>query len=274
MELRLGKQTQYLDKYDNSLLDPIPRKLTRDTIGLDKIDQFFTGVDIWNCYEFSRLNLNGKPEVRILRFYVPCESEYILESKSVKLYLNSFTNSKFSSDEEIISIIRADFSKAVKFDVLAELYKLDSLRNERLTLFKAHSLDELDVTVDKYEVDADLIKLSAENIEVEEELSSNLLKSNCLVTGQPDWASVYIKYKGQKIDHASLLKYLISFRNHNEFHEQCVERIFSDVMRKCAPTELTVHAKYTRRGGIDINPYRSNMRYKIQEICKSRDVRQ
>lgn len=274
MNLHLGKQSNYLSSYDKTLLESIPRQWARESIGIKNIKGFFTGNDIWNCYEFSWLNQRGKPEVRVLKFEVPCESKFIVESKSVKLYLNSFHNTKFDNEEMVCNLLKQDLSEYTNAKIDVEIFRLNQLNENKLILFPGICLDDIEIETNIYEVDSTLLKLSNENIHIQEELYSNLLKSNCLVTSQPDWASIYIKYKGLKIDHASCLKYLISFRNHNEFHEQCVEHIFSDIMRICAPTELFVYAKYTRRGGIDINPYRTNLPHFNKMINKFRDIRQ
>lgn len=274
MSLHLGKESNYLSKYDKNLLESIPRKSARDDIGIKNVEEWFFGYDLWSCYEFSWLNQNGKPEVRIIKFEVSCQSEFIVESKSVKLYLNSFHNTKFEDEKEIIALLTADLSEYTKSNVNVEIFHLNHFIGSQLNTFSGVCLDEIDIETDVYQVDSSLLKLSNKNIEIEEELYSNLLKSNCLVTKQPDWASVYIKYKGLKIDHYYLLKYLISFRNHNEFHEQCVEHIYKDIMKMCSPKELFIYAKYTRRGGIDINPYRTNMHHSNILINKLRDIRQ
>lgn len=251
----LGKATTYISEYQRELLFPIARSLNRDEIQVfDKLP--FKGVDIWNAYELSWLNLQGKPVVALAQFVFPCESPNIIESKSFKLYLNSFTNSKFSSVEVVRDILIQDLSdfsgKTCEVDVIL----LEWVRKTVIKPFTGICLDGLNVECDRYSVEPTLLRVN-EKKHVEEVVYSNLLKSNCLVTGQPDWGSVQIQYSGQQIQHESLLKYIISFRNHNEFHEQCVERIFMDIMRQCQPHKLTVHACYTRRGGLDINPFRS-----------------
>ncbi|RTK92473.1 MAG: NADPH-dependent 7-cyano-7-deazaguanine reductase QueF [Rickettsiales bacterium] len=274
MNLHLGKESQYLSQYDKNLLESIPRKSARDDIGIKNAEECFSGYDLWNCYEFSWLNQNGKPEVRIIKFEVSCQSEFIVESKSVKLYLNSFHNTRFKDEKEILTLLTSDLNEYTKSIVNIEIFHLNHFAGNQLHIFPGICLDEIDIETDIYHVDSSLLKLSNENITVEEELYSNLLKSNCLVTKQPDWASIYIKYKGVKIDHNHLLKYIISFRNHNEFHEQCIEHIYKDIIEICSPEELFIYAKYTRRGGIDINPYRTNMRHSNILINKLRDIRQ
>jgi 7-cyano-7-deazaguanine reductase len=274
LETILGKQTAYIDVYDNSLLQPISRKFAREQLQIIG-DLPFYGFDIWNCYEVSWLNQTGKPEIRILEFMVSSDSPNIIESKSLKLYLNSFSNTKLSSSEQVIELITRDLSLIFGSDVIVFLKDLESYDGTRLQSFSGINLDRLDVTTTSFEISQNLPKLLEDNTKiVDEVLYSNLLKSNCLVTNQPDWASVQISYRGKKIDHSSLLKYLVSFRNHNEFHEQCVERIFCDISKFCTPDELTVYARYTRRGGIDINPIRSSSNLDITKISNLRHIRQ
>lgn len=252
---QLGKKSQYRAHYAPELLFPIPRKIKRDEIGIDEANLPFYGADIWNHYEVSWLNLKGKPEVAIATIMAPATTLNIIESKSMKLYFNSFNNDRFASSKDVEDIMTRDLTLATGAQVTVNLHALDS------ELFAIHQpdgilLDTLDIEINEYMVNSSLLKVESNEI-VTEKLYSNLLKSNCLVTNQPDWATVVIEYTGTAIDHASLLKYLISFRNHNEFHEQCVERIFSDIMKHCAVSELTVGARFTRRGGVDINPLRT-----------------
>ncbi|MFK7967832.1 MAG: NADPH-dependent 7-cyano-7-deazaguanine reductase QueF [Rickettsiaceae bacterium] len=274
-EISLGKQIKYKDSYDNSLLFPIKRSLNRNKI-ITQAELPFNGYDLWNCYEVSWLNQKGRPEVRIVHFIVSAKSECLIESKSIKLYLNSFNNTKFTSEREVVDLIQTDLSNVSGLQVEVSVYKLDHYQNQSLKLFDGILLDEIDVEITDYQVNSDLLKIESDLADnfVEEILYSNLLKSNCLVTGQPDWASVQIKYSGRKINHLSLLKYLISYRNHNGFHEDCIEHIFVDILENCKPQELTIYAKYTRRGGVDINPFRTNLDLKNTEIIKIRDVRQ
>ncbi len=274
-ETILGKETSYSFQYNNNLLFPIARKIGRDAINSSThFNGLFYGVDIWNCYEMSWLAQNGLPQVRILKLYIDASSPNIVESKSLKLYLTSFSSQKFNTEQEVFDTIQNDLSKIIAFPVKVKMIKLDVFYGQKIACFGGKNIDNVtDIEIEHYNVNNKLLNVTSENI-VSEELYSNLLKSNCLVTNQPDWASIYIKYKGPQIDQVGLLKYIISFRNHNEFHEQCVEHIFTDIMEKCAPEELTVYAKYTRRGGIDINPYRSNIPYNIEDIDQTRDVRQ
>lgn len=253
----LGKTSAYRSDYAPELLFPIARQGKRDELGLSGTLPFF-GVDIWNAYELSWLNARGKPQVAIARFTVPADSPNIVESKSFKLYLNSFNQTRLDSPEALKALLEKDlaagFGAAVHVSlILPEYFSALTMGELEGTL-----LDRLDIEVDSYTPDPRLLVANHAEAPVEERLVSHLLKSNCLVTGQPDWASVQIHYCGPQIEQESLLKYLIGFREHNEFHEQCVERIFTDILRQCAPQQLAVYARYTRRGGLDINPWRSN----------------
>lgn len=251
----LGKTSAYIDKYAPELLFPIPRIAKRDEINVPKVLPF-KGIDIWNCFEISWLNNKGKPEVALAEISIPCESPNIIESKSFKLYLNSFNNHNFESDQVVADIMTKDLSTAAGSKVTVNLVKVQDFKDYTISKFRGISLDNLDISCDTYSTKPDYLTIDSTHV-VSEQLYSDLLKSNCLVTGQPDWGSVKITYTGPKINHENLLKYLVSFRNHNEFHEQCVERIFMDITHYCKPNSLTVEARYTRRGGLDINPYRT-----------------
>jgi 7-cyano-7-deazaguanine reductase len=249
----LGKDTSYDQTYNPGRLFPIPRSVKRQEIGVDPVKLPFQGVDLWNHYEVSWLNPKGKPMVAVAEIILPCESPNIIESKSMKLYFNSLNHSKFESMETLQKIISQDLSKTAGALVHVQLKKLS---DEQVSgALKGENIDDLDVDCSLYTVNPGFLKTSQK--QVEETLCSDLLKSNCLVTNQPDWGSIQIHYKGPKIDREGLLKYLVSFRNHNEFHEQCIERIFVDILKFCKPQELTVYGRYTRRGGLDINPCRS-----------------
>jgi len=255
----LGKPSAYKTEYDPTLLFPIPRQPKRTEIGLPEGRALpFFGVDIWNAYEVSWLNLKGKPQVALATFIIPADTPNIVESKSFKLYLNSFNQSKIASAEALQQLLQHDLSDATGGSVQVRLVAEADLGKQKMSELDGLLLDRLDIETDIYEPDPTLLSADQEESPVEETLVSHLLKSNCLVTGQPDWGSVQIRYVGAPIDQEGLLKYLISFRNHNEFHEQCVERIFTDVMRMCKPVKLAVYARYTRRGGLDINPFRTN----------------
>ncbi len=259
----LGKASAYADQYDATLLFPIPRAQKRAELGITGDAPFF-GADLWTAYEVSWLNARGKPQVALAHITVPCESPNIVESKSFKLYLNSFNNSRFTSTEEVRDAIRADVSEAVwrgsdqPRTIGLKLVLAEAFEQERMGELEGVLLDRLDIECDQYTPAPELLKADHGQIPVSEDLVSHLLKSNCLVTGQPDWGSVQISYSGPQIDQEGLLKYIISFRNHNEFHEQCVERIFMDIWARCKPIKLSVYARYTRRGGLDINPLRTS----------------
>ncbi len=266
----LGKKSNYICNYDKTLLFPIPRKAKRDEINVPE-NLPFKGYDTWNAFELSWLNKKGKPQVAIAQFDIASDSENIIESKSFKLYLNSFNNTKLSSFEAVKAILEKDITAAAKGNVTVKLFDVNNLSQYDFNIFQGELLDEQDVECQQYTVSPELLSADQNNL-VSETLYSNLLKSNCLVTGQPDWGSIQIKYTGPKIDREGLLKYIVSFRNHNEFHEQCVERIFMDIMNACKPKALTVNARYTRRGGLDINPVRSTAA--IQPVKNIRMPRQ
>ena len=253
----LGKQSSYVTHYDASLLFPIARQGKRDELGLKGTLPFY-GVDIWNAYEVSWLNLHGKPQIAIAGVSVPADSPNIIESKSFKLYLNSFNQTRLAGKEALLELLRADLSAGVGAPVQVSLTMQDEFGKFGMGELEGMLLDRLDIEIDSYMPDANLLTANFDEPDVEEVLVSHLLKSNCLVTGQPDWGSVQIRYAGPQINQEGLLRYLIGFREHNEFHEQCVERIFVDILQHCKPQKLAVYARYTRRGGLDINPWRSN----------------
>jgi len=251
----LGKTSAYISEYDPSLLCPFPRQLKRDEIGI--VDGLpFSGSDLWNAYELSWLNSKGLPQVALARFTFSCKSPFLIESKSFKLYLNSFNQTRLASWEELQKRLIDDLDAASGATVKVELMTLSNA-DHLLTSLPGVCLDGLEIEVDNYQLQTDSLKANPE-VQVSEILYSHLLKSNCLVTNQPDWGSVLIEYQGARIEPEGLLRYLVSFRQHNEFHEQCVERIFVDLLHYCEPQELTVQAWYTRRGGLDINPFRTN----------------
>ena len=252
----LGKQSDYGAFYNPNRLYPIPRSGKRKEIGIDPNNLPFFGFDCWNHYEVSWLNSKGKPMVAIAEITYDCNSPKIIESKSLKLYFNSLNNTKFNNIAELEAIVKKDLEERVEADVSVTIHALEKLTDVTIqTSFTGESLDGLDIECSVYQVDPSFLSVHDEPLE--ETLYSDLLKSNCLVTNQPDWGSIQIAYIGKKINREGLLKYLISYRNHNEFHEQCIERIFVDIMNYCKPTSLTVYGRYTRRGGLDINPYRT-----------------
>ena len=256
--LTLGKSTDYRDIYDATLLQPVPRSLNRDPLGLHADSLPFHGGDIWTLYELSWLNAKGLPQVAVGHVELSDTSENLVESKSFKLYLNSFNQTRFESWEEVRSTLERDLRACAQGDVTVALYRLDELEGQPIAHFHGSCIDDQDIEIESYDFSADHLQDAASGKIVEETLVSHLLKSNCLITHQPDWGSVQIQYRGPKINREKLLRYLVSFRHHNEFHEQCVERIFSDIQRFCQPESLSVYARYTRRGGLDINPWRSN----------------
>ncbi len=262
-ESQLGKPAAYVDQYDASLLFPIARLPKRTELGLHGTVPFF-GADLWTAFELSWLTPRGRPQVAIAHVTVPCETPNIVESKSFKLYLNSFTNTRFASPDEVRARIRADVSEAAwrgapsQSSVGMRILLPDEFGRETVDELGGLSLDRLDIDCDRYTPAPELLTAALAEKPVQEVLTSNLLKSNCLVTGQPDWGSVQIGYSGPQIEQGGLLRYLVSFRNHNEFHEQCVERIFMDIWERCKPAKLSVYARYTRRGGLDINPFRTS----------------
>ncbi len=251
----LGQKTAYVSTYDASLLFPIARSESRKALGLGA-DLPFYGQDIWTGYELSWLNARGKPQVAVAEFIIPCDSPCIIESKSFKLYLNSLNQTAFSSFEEVAALLTRDLTAVAGAPVGVNLQTLGRSGLLIDLTFSAVCIDELDIDINIYHPHHDLLKVE-KSTKITQSLCSHLLKSNCPVTGQPDWASIFIQYTGAKIDQENLLRYLISFREHQDFHEHCVERIFTDVLRQCKPEALSVYARYTRRGGLDINPFRS-----------------
>jgi 7-cyano-7-deazaguanine reductase len=252
----LGKATVYADRYDASLLFPIPRQGKRDEIGVSAGTLPFHGVDVWNGYELSWLDARGKPVVAVAEFRFPATTPNIVESKSFKLYLNSFAQERMADDAQVLATLVRDLSAASGGPVDVVLRAPNDLDGTPLGEPEGILLDTQELDFDSYGPPRPDF-LATRDGDVREVLVSHLLRSNCPVTGQPDWGSVQIAYTGAPIDRAGLLRYLVSFRSHTEFHEQCVERIFMDLRAHCAPRELSVYARYTRRGGLDINPFRS-----------------
>ncbi len=259
----LGKPVVYTDCYDPSQLFPLPRADKRAELGLSGALPFF-GADLWTAFELSWLTPRGKPQVAIAQFTVPCETPHIVESKSFKLYLGSFSNTRFASADEVRDRLRADISDAVwrgapsASSIGVRLVLPEAFEREAIEELEGVNLDRLDIDCERYTPDPGLLTAAFDEQPVEEILVSHLLKSNCPVTGQPDWGSVQIRYSGPQIDQGQLLRYIVSFRNHTEFHEQCVERMFMDIRARCRPVRLSVYARYTRRGGLDINPFRTS----------------
>ncbi|HHF0414298.1 TPA: NADPH-dependent 7-cyano-7-deazaguanine reductase QueF [Haemophilus influenzae] len=256
--LKLGQKTEYASQYDRTLLQPVPRALNRDGLGITQNQPFTIGADIWTAYEISWLNEKGLPQVAIADIYLDYQSQNLIESKSFKLYLNSFNQSKFADFNAVQQTMQRDLSECAQGDVKVRLNPVAVYDAQKIDHLQGDCIDEQDIEITSYEFNADWLKDCVSDEIVEEKLVSHLLKSNCLITNQPDWGTLHIHYVGKKIDHEKLLRYVVSFRQHNEFHEQCVERIFCDLMHYAKPEKLTVYARYTRRGGLDINPFRSN----------------
>ncbi|MBE0405249.1 NADPH-dependent 7-cyano-7-deazaguanine reductase QueF [Halomonas citrativorans] len=250
----LGRESAYPEQYDAGLLFPIPRAVNRAPLGIEEGKLPFVGEDEWHAFEVSWLNARGKPIVAVARFRLPAESPSLIESKSWKLYLNSFNQTRMESREEVIETLKRDLSAVAGAPVSVELLGVEDAELAP-QLLPGDCLDDLDIEVSDYTPSAAHVAVSDEI--VEETLHSHLLKSNCPVTGQPDWGSVMIRYKGPKLDREGLLRYLIGYRQHQDFHEHCVEHIFTDLMQHAKPTELLVLARYVRRGGLDISPWRA-----------------
>ncbi|MBY8099478.1 NADPH-dependent 7-cyano-7-deazaguanine reductase QueF [Vibrio fluvialis] len=255
--LTLGKKTEYANQYDPSLLQPVPRSLNRNDLNLGN-ELPFLGCDIWTLYELSWLNDKGLPHVAIGEVAIPATSANLIESKSFKLYLNSFNQTRFADWAEVQACLQKDLSACAGESVQVEVKSLAAYTAQPIVTMQGECIDDQDIEISSYDFDDTLLAEASSDEIVEETLHSHLLKSNCLITNQPDWGSVEIAYRGPKIDREALLRYIVSFREHNEFHEQCVERIFTDISRYCHPEHLTVLARYTRRGGLDINPFRSS----------------
>ncbi|VEA69727.1 NADPH-dependent 7-cyano-7-deazaguanine reductase [Serratia rubidaea] len=257
--LTLGKPTAYHDQYDAALLQPVPRSMNREPLGLYPDSLPFHGADIWTLYELSWLNAKGLPQVAVGEISLDAFSLNLIESKSFKLYLNSFNQTRFENWEAVRCTLLRDLAACAQGEVTVKLFRLDEIEGRPIAQLQGENLDQQDISIDDYQFNANYLQdAAAGSPVVEETLVSHLLKSNCLITNQPDWGSVQIAYRGAQINREALLRYLVSFRHHNEFHEQCVERIFNDIMRFCQPERLSVYARYTRRGGLDINPWRSN----------------
>lgn len=259
----LGKPTLYADQYDASLLFPISRAAQRAELGIGNALPFL-GADLWTAFELSWLNARGKPQVALAHITVPCESVNIIESKSLKLYLGSFNNTRFCDAAEVLARLRADLTEAawrggvMQSSVGVKLVAAEWFGREPIEELDGLSLDRLDLDCDRYTPAPELLSSATDEAPVSEVLTSNLLRSNCPVTGQPDWGSVQISYFGPQIDQAGLLRYIVSFRKHQGFHEHCVECMFMDIQARCQPHKLSVYARYTRRGGLDINPFRTS----------------
>lgn len=258
--LPLGQNSSYPDQYDPSLLFPISRSENRLKLGIEEnqAPPFF-GVDIWNAYELSWLNKKGKPQIALAEFLIPADSPNMIESKSFKLYLNSLNGAHFESEDEVRERLNTDLSAVAGNKINTRIYATEATSKKGMQEMSGVLMDRLDIEIDpKLPADPALLEVNNSFGPIEQCLVSHLLKSNCPVTGQPDWASVQIRYQGRPIAEEGLLRYLIGFRQLCEFHEHCVETIFCDIKRQCQPDKLSVYARYTRRGGLDINPFRTD----------------
>lgn len=267
----LGKSSEYIATYTPSLLFPIPRAAKWAELGLTAQTLPYKGVDFWNCYELSWLLPSGKPVVAIAEFSIPADSPNIIESKSFKLYLNSLNQTAFDGAARVQATLEKDLSAAAGKPVGVRIRNLAEIEEEGVAVLPGVCIDELDIIVSSYDQPQPELLRCDDSQVIEEAVHSHLLKSNCPVTSQPDWGSVVVEYRGAALDHASLLAYIVSFRQHSDFHEQCVERIFLDLQRLLKPEKLTVYARYVRRGGLDINPYRST---EVLDVANRRLARQ
>ena len=251
----LGRETDYPSTYTPSLLHSMERAAARAKVGVQDADTLL-GEDLWTGYELSWLDSQGKPIVAGLRFRVPCQSPAIVESKSIKLYLNSFAQTKFDNQTDVLHTLDQDITLAFRSPVIIELLELSQLLGPVQQL-PGQCLDDLDIRTDIYERDPTLLTLDEPDVTVSETLYSHIFRSLCPVTAQPDWASISIEYHGAPISRKGLLKYLVSYRNHQAFHETTIEQIFCDIRNICEPQKLSVYGRFQRRGGVDINPFRS-----------------
>jgi len=254
-KLALGRETGYPDKYAPEVLDAIPRSLIREALGITA-ELPFAGVDVWNAWELTWLGAGRRPAAATTRIVVPVESPNIIESKSLKLYLNSFAMTEFATADDVAKVIRADLSHCAESPVDVRVAPVSSTEARSVARLAGTSLDDLEVSCDQWEVDASLLRVDGDSI-ITADLHTHLLRSLCPVTAQPDTGSLQIAYRGPAIDPAGLLRYIVSYRQHSDFHESCIEKMFMDIKERCKPLDLTLHARYQRRGGIDINPFRS-----------------
>lgn len=263
----LGQSVEFRQDYSPEILFPIARSENRIRLDIDQNALPFFGYDLWNAYEFSWLNNKGKPQCAVLQMKVPVNSKNMVESKSLKLYLNSFNFKSFESKQALLQCLSRDISSCVAEEVYLELYPLNDLKNLGINYMDAYCLDDIDCEVTDFELNPSYLMLSEQSMHrTEEKLCTHLFRSLCPVTNQPDWASVFVHYQGNAFAQEGLLKYLLSFRNHRGFHEDCVERIFCDIEKKLKPEKLSIAAYFTRRGGIDINPFRSNCEHSIEAL--------
>jgi len=259
----LGKTSVQPAAYDPALLFAVPRASAREALGIDASAPLpFVGQDVWTAYELSWLDARGKPMAAMGELRVPAASPHLVESKSLKLYLNGFNAERLESADALRARVVEDLSRATGAQVSLELIGRNSPFGPSVTR-AGESLDALDLSIEHYGPPLPELLTSDPERRVEETLATDAFKSNCPVTGQPDFASVWIRYRGARIDRAALLRYLVSYREHAALHEQCVERIFCDLQSRCSPDALAVAARFTRRGGLDINPQRASRAYAV-----------
>ena len=269
----LGKIVGYPSRYDASLLQSIPRSFQRTSLNIREDNLPFCGTDFLTHYEISYLLDSGKPVVGILSIEAPANTPFLVESKSLKLYFNSLNMHRFPNSQSFLDLVQKDLDQAYGSQVFLQFFQPQDFSAQKIQEFSGMNLDSLEIELPAdfpYLPSPSLLVVEPSEKEVKETWYSHLLKSNCLITGQPDWASVQISYQGPKINPESLLKYLIAFRQHQEFHEHCVERIFMDILNYCRPVQLSVFGRYTRRGGIDINPFRSTQPEKVVNVRHAR----
>ncbi|MBM88350.1 MAG: NADPH-dependent 7-cyano-7-deazaguanine reductase QueF [Gammaproteobacteria bacterium] len=267
----LKQKIEYPKKYDPKVLYPIPRGTNRKILDIDRNLKMY-GIDHWRAYEISWLDLEGSPVVRLGEFFFSANSKNIIESKSLKLYLNSLNSETFAKQTDVENIISADLSAISHSDVKVVLHSLDSFSDLPQIERSGRSVDHNQISIQLEEPAEELLKISEETV-FDEELYSDHFRSNCPITRQPDWASFYIQYTGPKMEESSLLDYLCSYRSYNGYHEECAERIFRDIYRFCRPADMKLSLNFLRRGGIDINIYRST-KIMTSSMLFSRLVRQ
>ena len=255
-KIPLGQASSYPDYYAPQLLFAIARADSRRALGI-AADLPFHGVDVWNAWELTWLGEGDVPAVATVVIEVPADSPNIVESKSLKLYLNSFSMSRFATAEQVADTLESDLSTSVGCPVAVLVQPVANTEARVVSRLAGTCLDSLTVNCSDWQVNAGLLAADSDT-RVTEDLHTHLLRSLCPVTAQPDIGSLQISYRGPRIDHASLLRYVVSYRRHSEFHEACVERMFVDILAQCEPDALSLHARYQRRGGVDINPFRSN----------------
>lgn len=257
-EAPLGRQVEYPATVDPSVLFPISRADARTPLRIEAAALPFAGSDIWNAWEFSWLDARGKPCVAVTELRVSCDSPNLVESKSLKLYLGGYAMIRFDDTQDVRARIAEDVSASVGAPVEVSLREPAEFERLRVRDLAGESLDDQRIEITEYvEPDPEHLRARDGARPVEEALVTDLFRSRCPVTGQPDWASVQVRYRGIPVDHAGMLRYLVSYREHAAFHEACVERMFLDIQQRCRPLGLLVHARFLRRGGIDINPWRA-----------------